>query len=150
MHVVYETFPPKYEIFIIFCSFLCISLNVLVSIFLFYRNLIIILKNSLIHLNLHREFFLEKKLFTNTFKFTHTNSQIQLKFHIRIWRVSNTTCNIFPYFQSMVFPKKKGKWENLDWRWVVKDSFLVFYIFGFRFLLDLEWLRCESFDEISW
>jgi hypothetical protein len=50
----------KYEVFLVFCSFLCISLNVLVSFLNFYRNFC---KNSPTHANSHTEMWkIQEKL----------------------------------------------------------------------------------------
>ncbi len=59
VHVVYETLSTlKCEILLVFCSFLCVSLNVLMSFF-----------------NFMKKFLYSWKKLTNTFKLTHKNEK---------------------------------------------------------------------------
>jgi hypothetical protein len=72
---------PKYEVLLVFCSFLCVSLNVLVS-FLIIVEILLKMEKSHWHIQ------------TYTQKWT----KYQWNFMFRIGRVSNTTCIIFINF----------------------------------------------------
>jgi hypothetical protein len=103
----------KYEHLLVFCSFLFVSLNVLVSYFIFYRNS-----------------YKNQRNLTNTFKLTHRNEQNTSKCS---YSSVHTTCTIFtkPYLwpktriENYVWFSKKNNWK-LNWDWKIglfyKDS----------------------------
>jgi hypothetical protein len=87
-----KLFPLTYKVSFVFCSFLCVSLYVLVSFFSPYGNFFRNEKNSLTHWNLHTEI-----------------SKIQTNF-ICIWgKFSYSPCNILRNFTSKSFHLKIGK-----------------------------------------